>query len=406
MNLSSRRRARPEDASKKVADEVVKAQVRKQLSTTLDATLGQGRDFEVNSSLKSYASSVAGTQSLHDYEQRRGAEERLDELRRAGLTEHEIGLFLQHGLDGGRDHAIAAAKKSRTVATDEAVRSRLSLIKEKLSSRSDSSLSSWQLDLSNSAEDNEDTDRSGAENTSASKATLMWKPPEEIMSQTRSSSVQAASAPEVDSFVPPTKSGQGPGNSSLLPQWQEVKHVRPAGVVLPKTAAALTPPLTVTREEIEVGRMSVTAIRQLPKFENYEPGEPNQILYVKNLAANTTHGDLLAVFSAACEGHLDSAATAAAGPLHVRLMKKGKLRGQAFVTFPSLEGAKAGLAAVNGYILHGKPMIIQYGRTPATTNAATSTTDTSSDAASHLDDGNGDDEGKTKVSDVIESSPG
>jgi RNA recognition motif-containing protein len=39
------------------------------------------------------------------------------------------------------------------------------------------------------------------------------------------------------------------------------------------------------------------------------------------------------------------------------------MRGQAFVTFPSVEDAVAALAAVNGFVFkEGKPLIIHYGR--------------------------------------------
>lgn len=38
------------------------------------------------------------------------------------------------------------------------------------------------------------------------------------------------------------------------------------------------------------------------------------------------------------------------------------MRGQAFVTFPSVEDAVAALAAVNGFVFKGKPLIIHYGK--------------------------------------------
>ena len=39
------------------------------------------------------------------------------------------------------------------------------------------------------------------------------------------------------------------------------------------------------------------------------------------------------------------------------------MRGQAFVTFPSVEDAVAALAAVNGFVFkEGKPLIIHYGK--------------------------------------------
>lgn len=42
----------------------------------------------------------------------------------------------------------------------------------------------------------------------------------------------------------------------------------------------------------------------------------------------------------------------------VRLMKEGRMKGQAFITLPSEEKAKRALRDAHGYILHGKPMVI------------------------------------------------
>ena len=36
----------------------------------------------------------------------------------------------------------------------------------------------------------------------------------------------------------------------------------------------------------------------------------------------------------------------------------GKMKGQVFVTFPNVDMAKRAYSEVNGYLLHGKPMII------------------------------------------------
>ena len=48
--------------------------------------------------------------------------------------------------------------------------------------------------------------------------------------------------------------------------------------------------------------------------------------------------------------------------LEFRLLN-GRMRGQAFVTFPDVKSATAALTLLNGYLLHGKPMVIQYGKT-------------------------------------------
>ena len=42
----------------------------------------------------------------------------------------------------------------------------------------------------------------------------------------------------------------------------------------------------------------------------------------------------------------------------IRLMKEGRMKGQAFISLPSERRAKRALREVHGYILHGKPMVI------------------------------------------------
>ena len=46
----------------------------------------------------------------------------------------------------------------------------------------------------------------------------------------------------------------------------------------------------------------------------------------------------------------------------VRLMQEGRMKGQAFVTLPSVENAQQALKETNGYILKDKPMIVQFAR--------------------------------------------
>lgn len=43
------------------------------------------------------------------------------------------------------------------------------------------------------------------------------------------------------------------------------------------------------------------------------------------------------------------------------------MKGQAFVTFPTVAQAQRALKEVNGYILNDKPMVIQFGRSKVQT---------------------------------------
>ncbi|PKI77323.1 hypothetical protein CRG98_002268 [Punica granatum] len=101
-------------------------------------------------------------------------------------------------------------------------------------------------------------------------------------------------------------------------------------------------------------------ILSLPQFKNYTAGNPAPVLYIKNLAKDVVHDDFYFIF-----GSLFASMDEAKSNLHVKLMQEGRMRGQAFVTFPSVELAQTALNLVNGYVYKGKPMIIQFGRNAA-----------------------------------------
>ncbi|KAI3437099.1 uncharacterized protein J3R85_005840 [Psidium guajava] len=115
-----------------------------------------------------------------------------------------------------------------------------------------------------------------------------------------------------------------------------------------------------TQEELERGRLPPEEILSLPMFKNYTPGNPAPVLYIKNLAKDVIVDDFYFIF-----GSLFGSADDAKSTLNVKLMQEGRMRGQAFVTFPSIEVAQRALNLVNGYVFKGKPMIIQFGRNPA-----------------------------------------
>ncbi|XP_077235945.1 RNA-binding (RRM/RBD/RNP motifs) family protein isoform X2 [Tasmannia lanceolata] len=98
-----------------------------------------------------------------------------------------------------------------------------------------------------------------------------------------------------------------------------------------------------TPQEIESGKLPPEEILSLPMFKNYTAGDPATVLYIKNLAKDVVVDDFYFIF--------------------------GSL-------FGSIEGAQSGLNVklmqnlVNGYVFKGKPMIIQFGRNPATGKAS------------------------------------
>ncbi|KAI3523231.1 hypothetical protein L1887_01290 [Cichorium endivia] len=110
-------------------------------------------------------------------------------------------------------------------------------------------------------------------------------------------------------------------------------------------------------EDLENGKLPPEEILSLPMFKNYNAGNPAPVLYIKNLAKDVVVDDFYFVFGTFF-GSIETAKT----NLSVKLMQEGRMRGQAFVTFPSIDIAHRALNLVNGFVFKGKPMIIQFGR--------------------------------------------
>ncbi|XP_050369662.1 U11/U12 small nuclear ribonucleoprotein 65 kDa protein [Argentina anserina] len=132
---------------------------------------------------------------------------------------------------------------------------------------------------------------------------------------------------------------------------------------LPETESSVVNPFA-TPEELEKGKLPPEEILSLPMFKNYTAGTPAPVLYIKNLAKDIVADDFYYIF-----GSLFGSVDAAKSGLSVKLMQEGRMRGQAFVTFPSVEQSQYALNLVNGYVFKGKPMIIQFGRNPAAAKA-------------------------------------
>ncbi|XP_065819203.1 LOW QUALITY PROTEIN: RNA-binding protein 41 [Labrus bergylta] len=110
---------------------------------------------------------------------------------------------------------------------------------------------------------------------------------------------------------------------------------------------------TISDEEILDNRESEEGIRSIPRFRNYQPGKPSKVLCVKNLSAQTSVSQLVALFSRFEQEN--------GAPVVYRLLT-GRMKGQAFVTLPDAEAADSALRLVHGYRLHGKPLVVEFGR--------------------------------------------
>ncbi|KAI3989519.1 hypothetical protein MKX01_035281 [Papaver californicum] len=112
-----------------------------------------------------------------------------------------------------------------------------------------------------------------------------------------------------------------------------------------------------TPEDLKTGKLPPEEILSLPMFKNYAAGVPATVLYIKNLAKDVVVDDFYFIF-----GSFFGSIEAAKSSLNIKLMQEGRMRGQAFVTFPTVDIANHALNLANGYVFKGKPMIIQFGR--------------------------------------------
>ncbi|XP_026317987.1 uncharacterized protein LOC113228806 [Hyposmocoma kahamanoa] len=104
---------------------------------------------------------------------------------------------------------------------------------------------------------------------------------------------------------------------------------------------------------LEGTKMCIDDIKKIERFKDYMPGVPSKVLYLKNIASAVTQDQLTMLFN---QFVLDNG-----GPIDVQLMT-GRMRGQAFVTFQNVEVAITALDEVNGTIINGQPIIVQFGR--------------------------------------------
>ncbi|XP_034461708.1 RNA-binding protein 41 isoform X2 [Hippoglossus hippoglossus] len=110
---------------------------------------------------------------------------------------------------------------------------------------------------------------------------------------------------------------------------------------------------TITDEEILQNRECEDGIRSIQRFRSYQPGKPSKVLCVKNLSAQASAAQLVALFSRFEPEN---------GPAVVYRLLTGRMKGQAFITLPDAETAQNALRLIHGYRLLGKPLVVEFGR--------------------------------------------
>ena len=132
----------------------------------------------------------------------------------------------------------------------------------------------------------------------------------------------------------------------------------PTIVIVPQEKEPPPPLPLISLEEIVKNRLNEEQLRQFDNgrlYRNYERGHLSQRLYIKNI--ETKHVDERILHSLYDRYQSDSS------PIDIRLLREGKMKGQAFVTFPNEGLALNALNDTNGYILYEKPIVVQFART-------------------------------------------
>ena len=106
--------------------------------------------------------------------------------------------------------------------------------------------------------------------------------------------------------------------------------------------------------QLDANRMSADAIKADKRFRKYSPGEPTCGLFVKNLPRSVTEAQVRSLFGCIFESTGDADTCMAVQVL------KGRMRGQAFVTFPTTSIAATALRCAHGYMMRGAnhPVVI------------------------------------------------
>ncbi|KFV41263.1 RNA-binding protein 41, partial [Gavia stellata] len=347
----------------------LKSLLHHQLDTTvsIEQCKSKRRCFAPAAFYKPFGEEAAGALTLSQFQALQESNKETASLRELGLSDSEILLWKNQASTG---------KGSGLGAAPEATRDRLHAIQEKMEERlpqrfaGSKQLSRREMEIENALFQGTDRHsflRALYHQDDTQKRVTDEKDPmvhlesvyQELLSKKRPEEVQPIKS---DPCLCPSLAPQGPvaEESSLPDQEEQAEQARSPS--LPATSPHQSPPTLVIikepvefvpEEEICKNRLSEEELRNIPRFSSYHPGDPNKVLYLKNLGPRVTMKDLVSLFARFQKE--DSP------PIQFRLLS-GRMRGQAFITFPDTEMAQDAMLLVNGYNLQGKPLVIEFGK--------------------------------------------
>ncbi|KAK2828424.1 hypothetical protein Q5P01_019458 [Channa striata] len=355
----------------------------------IDRCVAKKQCFAPAALYRPFGEQAAGVKSLSQFQALQDREKELASLRDLGLTDTEIQLWQC------RDATEAAEKSYGMCAAPGAKQQRLQVIKDKIEARAQllsrpqrfaasRPLSRREMEIEQALfqgndrvgfltslyhrdEDNQEGQQgpSSSDPMDTLYRDVLNKEGQHVSPQNSESETCAASQKTVydqsenndkdrvsDKLKPSHTDNDKSENTTEPPselQAEKVDHQ--AGSAGPLTVRGKIE--TIADEEILKNRESEEGIRSIPRFRNYQPGQPSKVLCVKNLSAQASVAQLVALFSKFEPEN---------GPPVLYRLLTGRLKGQAFITLRDAETAQKAMQLVHGYRLLGKPLVVEFGR--------------------------------------------
>ena len=115
------------------------------------------------------------------------------------------------------------------------------------------------------------------------------------------------------------------------------------------------------RASLRTKCMGADQLSELNAFKKNLKGDPSCKLYLKNLNHKLVQEkDLIELFKPYFDFYQNDQDVN--DNMVIKLMTRGQMKGQAFVTLPSLKAASTALSDLHGYLLFDKPMAIMYAK--------------------------------------------
>ncbi|XP_028277281.1 RNA-binding protein 41 isoform X2 [Parambassis ranga] len=368
----------------------------------IDRCVAKKQCFAPAALYRPFGAQAAGVKSLSQFQALQDGDKELASLREMGLTDAEIQLWRSRDASE-KSHGVCAApdaKQQRLQVIRDKIEARAELLSRPQRFAASHPLSRREMEIEralfqgnnrlgflSALYHRDEDDQEGQQGASSSDPMdFLYR---EVLSEEKGASPQAPEGESHRTASKPSQTSQGDdgqikdaeNNRSLTsdvseqqqqqqggheqPQPAAPKHIslsQPIGSLRGAAAgtARLDGPLTVrgeiemvSDEEILKNREPDEGIRSIPRFRSYQPGEPSKVLCVKNLSAQASVAQLVALFSRFEQKN---------GPSVVYRLLTGRMKGQAFITLPDAETAQKALLLVHGYRLLGKPLVVEFGR--------------------------------------------